>query len=282
VSYVIRGGVRFFEQAHIKDVLSYLKIVQTPVDELSWSRALMLWPGIGGGYAEKVFQAFQRTGGELAKVADVGFGVELPPKVREGLTGFKKTLRTLLKEDKDRVDALVEAVIDEGYSKYALMNFDNAQDRLDDLRELVSFAHTYKSLKDFLADVTLRESFKGESIVEAGAKDEPAEELVLSTIHQAKGLEWRAVFVIGLSEGQFPHAKSMSSNEEFEEERRLFYVAATRAKEALTLTHAITRYDYNAGTVISRSSPFILELEDSLYDELEIEESDQEETIYLE
>jgi DNA helicase-2/ATP-dependent DNA helicase PcrA len=162
------------------------------------------------------------------------------------------------------------------------MNFENAQDRLQDLRELVNFAHTYKKLKDFLADVTLREGFKGETLLESGANDDPRDDLVLSTIHQAKGLEWRAVFVIGLSEGQFPHAKSMADEREMEEERRLFYVAATRAKEELVLTHPMTRYDYSVGTVINRPSAFILELPSRIYDEVEVEEERAEEqTIYL-
>jgi len=161
------------------------------------------------------------------------------------------------------------------------MNFENAEDRLEDLKELVNFAHTYKKLKDFLADVTLREGFKGESILNPGGEEEAEDQLVLSTIHQAKGLEWRAVFVISLSEGQFPHAKSLENEEELEEERRLFYVASTRAKEELILIHPMTRYDYSAGTVINRPSVFITELGSRVYDEVEVEESREEETIYL-
>jgi len=172
--------------------------------------------------------------------------------------------------------------LEKGYNKHVLMNFENAQERLEDLRELVNFAHTYKKLKDFLADVTLREGFRGESIVEETGEDDPREDLVLSTIHQAKGLEWRAVFVIRLSEGQFPHAKSMEDSDQLEEERRLFYVAATRAKEELVLVHPMTRYDYNVGTVINRPSPFILELPSAVYDDVEVEEENaEEETIYL-
>ena len=195
---------------------------------------------------------------------------------------FKKILKNLVKEDlKDRPDILLEEVIENGYDKYVLMNFENAEERLEDLKELVNFAHTYKKLKDFLADATLREGFKGETILQNASREEPAEELVLSTIHQAKGLEWRVVFVIGLSEGQFPHAKSMEREEELEEERRLFYVAATRAKEELILVHPMTRYDYSTGTIINRPSVFMSELEPQVYEEVEVEESREEETIYL-
>ncbi len=283
IPYIMRGGVKFFEQAHVKDVLSFLKILLNPVDEIAWTRALTLQPGIGAGYAGKIFNLIEKEAGNLEKIVAPGFGDSLPVKVRDGLFNFKKIFKNLIKEDlKEHPDILIEEVLEKGYNKHVLMNFENAQERLEDLRELVNFAHTYKKLKDFLADVTLREGFRGESIVEEAGEDDPREDLVLSTIHQAKGLEWRAVFVIRLSEGQFPHAKSMEDSDQLEEERRLFYVAATRAKEELVLVHPMTRYDYNVGTVINRPSPFILELPSTVYDDVEVEEENaEEETIYL-
>ena len=283
IPYLVRGGIRFFEQAHIKDVLAYLKIISNPADELAWSRALTQQPGIGAGFAEKIFKAVENEKGDLVKVSSVEFGQNMPPRVRDGLNGFKKILKSLVREGiQDHPDMLIEEVLDKGYNKHVLMNFENAQERLEDLRELVNFAHTYKSLKDFLADATLREGFRGESFAKDGEQGELFQQLVLSTIHQAKGLEWKAVFVISLSEGLFPHAKSMASEENLEEERRLFYVAVTRAKEELVLIHPMTRFDYQAGTIINRPSVFIAELPASVYDEIEIEESEEEKTIYLE
>lgn len=283
IPYVIRGGVRFFEQAHVKDVLSYLRLLANPADELAWTRALTLQPGIGGGYAEKIFETVQKETGGLEKASSPAFGEALPAKVREGLSGFKRILKNLLKEGvSGSPDRLLEEILNHGYQKHVLLNFENARDRLEDLRELVNFAHTYKNLKEFLADVTLREGFKGESIAEGGAENDREETaLILSTIHQAKGLEWRAVFVLGLAEGLFPHAKSMEDEEELEEERRLFYVAVTRAQDSLILTHAMTRYDYSAGMVISRPSCFLKELPSDAYQEVEVEENQEEETIYL-
>ncbi len=283
IPYLVRGGIRFFEQAHIKDVLAYLKIVSNPMDQIAWSRALTLQPGIGAGYADKIFAEAEKLAGDLTQIASPIFGEHLPPRVRDGLAGFKRILKGLAREDlKAHADMLIEEILDKGYNKHVLMNFDNAQERLEDLRELVNFAHTYKNLKDFLADATLREGFRGESFGEQTTESEQFDLLVLSTIHQAKGLEWKAVFVISLSEGLFPHAKSIASEESLEEERRLFYVAATRAKEELTLLHPMTRFDYQAGTIISRPSIFIAELPLSVYDEVEIEESEEEKTIYLE
>jgi DNA helicase-2/ATP-dependent DNA helicase PcrA len=241
----------------------------------------MLQPGIGGGYAERIFRQVSQGGASLERALDPALGASLPPKVREGFAQFQRTARGLAQEERrDHPDLLIEEVLEKGYNKHVLLNFDNAQERLEDLRQLVNFAHTYKTLKDFLADVTLREGFKGESI-QPGPDDESSEELVLSTIHQAKGLEWRAVFVIGLSEGQFPHVKALADEDSLEEERRLFYVAATRAKEELVLVHSMMRWDYNAGMVINRSSPFVAELPADAYDEVEVEESEGEETIYL-
>ena len=282
--YVVRGGIRFFEQAHVKDVLAYLKILQNPSDEISWIRALTLEAGIGASYADKIFQEAEKEKFHWEKVLANEFASHLPAKVRDGFVRFKKVFKTLVKEeDKNHPDVLIEHVLDHGYNKHVLLNFENAQERLEDLRQLVNFAHTYKNLKTFMADATLREGFKGETIVEREAPEEIVEPLLLSTIHQAKGLEWKAVFVMGLSEGLFPHARSMNSEDELEEERRLFYVAVTRAKEQLTLTHPIMRYDYSAGMVIQRPSIFMLEIPSTCYDEIEVEESseDEERTIYL-
>ena len=140
----------------------------------------------------------------------------------------------------------------------------------------MNFAHNYKSTKRLLHDITLRESFKGETVNGVPSHDE---HLVLSTIHQAKGLEWKVVFIIGLCEGQFPHHKSKEEPLELEEERRLFYVATTRTKSQLYLIHPITRYDYQMGTVISRRSLFLEELDETRYDRWEIEEERAEDYV---
>ncbi len=270
IPYIIRGGVRFFEQAHIKDVLAYVRIITNPMDELAWVRALSQQPGIGPGYAQKVFTKFLETG-NLDNVCSSGFGRNLPARVFSGLNGFKRILSGIVdKELLKSPDEIIRKIIDSGYEAYARLHFENAKDRIDDLHELVNFAHQYKSMNVFLQDISLRESFKGETIRE---NREDEEYIVLSTIHQAKGLEWNSVFLIGLCEGQFPHSKSLDDPRQIEEERRLFYVAATRAKNDLYLIHPITRYDYQMGTVISRKSVFLQELDQSVYEKWEIEES---------
>lgn len=271
IPYIIRGGVRFFEQAHIKDVLSYLKVIQNPQDELSWIRALSLHPGIGSGYADKIFQKFIKSRLAIKEALESKLFDFLPKKATNGLEGFKKIL-IRLSSDKLFLhpDAMVQEILKNGYEDYALSNFENGRDRLDDIKELANFAHTYKDLKEFLTDVTLREGFKGETILRTADAEE--EHIILSTIHQAKGLEWKVVFIIGLCDGQFPHPKSLEEPNQLEEERRLFYVAVTRAKDQIYLLHSMTRFDYNYGAIISRPSMFLQELPAGCYEKWEINE----------
>jgi len=270
IPYVIRGGVKFFEQAHIKDVLSYAKIISNPVDELAWMRALMLNPGIGPEYAGRIFDEFTKDG-RLENAISSEFCAFLPGRAKTGLNAFKRMLRILYDPELiKKPDELIRKIIESGYEEYAKLHFDNAQDRIDDLHELINFAHQYKSLTTLLHDITLRESFKGETLTEKGPSND--EYIILTTIHQAKGLEWNTVFLIGLSEGQFPHQKAMDEPLGLEEERRLFYVSSTRAKNDLYLIHPITRYDYQMGTVISRRSVFLEELSSNVYERWDIEE----------
>ncbi len=268
IPYIVRGGIRFFEQAHIKDVLSYLKLTVNPTDEISWIRALTLCPGIGPGYANRIYEHFRKGGADLARFLKSDISRIVPKKVRSGYAWFLKIMNAVsgLKSGKAPGN-MISAVMEAGYETHILANFENAKDRIDDIHELINFSHDYASARDFLSDITLRESFKGETVADAEDEDE---HLVISTIHQAKGLEWDAVMVIGLCEGQFPHPKAMAGSSEIEEERRLFYVAATRARKYLYLVHPATRYDYQMGTVIARRSRFLEELSDEDYEVWEV------------
>ncbi len=271
IPYVVRGGIRFFEQAHIKDVLTYLRIVSNPSDEAAWLRALSLYPGIGPGYASKIYAAFRSSGRDLMPfIRSHSLSGVVPPRALKGYEAFRKVMRLITSSDLPDAPAdMIETVLENGYGTYLLANFDNARDRTDDIHEVVNFAHEYASLRDFLNDITLRESFKGE--VNADPSGEGT--LILSTIHQAKGLEWDTVMVIGLAEGQFPHSRALGSEAELEEERRLFYVASTRARKHLYLIHPASRYDHREGMVFCRRSRFLEELDPSVYETWEVSSS---------
>ncbi len=269
IPYIVRGGIRFFEQAHIKDVLSYLRIIHNPGDEIAWTRALSMEEGIGFAFADKIFKNYASNCSALQDIFKDNHWQQLSRRAKLAFENFRKIISAVTKDEiNGKIDLMLETIIERSYQNYCMINFDNYRDRLDDLKELVNFAHTYKSLQKFLADTTLGEAFKGETVVD---EQDEADYLVLSTIHQAKGLEWDAVILIGLIDNQFPHAKTKEDPVEMEEERRLFYVAATRAKTQLYLMHPMTRYDYNYGIVIARPSVFIEELPTDCYEKWEIE-----------
>jgi DNA helicase II / ATP-dependent DNA helicase PcrA len=270
IPYQMRGGIRFFEQAHIKDVIAYLKVYNNLHDELSWKRILLLYEGIGMVNASKIWQ-------EISQVADIKRAISILPnltfseKVSRSLEKIKDLFEILIKQEKDFIATAIRQVIKSDYEAYVKNNYDNAKDRLEDLMQLSNFALSYSKLEDFLADVSLSEGFRGEQI--EGYQEGSDESIVLSTIHQAKGLEWKHVFVIGLVEGQFPHYKVNDHPEELEEERRLFYVAVTRAKDELYLTYPIFSFSFTTGQNINKRSTFISELDDSLFDVWQVGES---------
>ena len=271
IPYVVRGGIRFFEQAHIKDVLAYMKIASNPSDEIAWTRALTLCPGIGPGYAERIYNAFRSGSGDLTAFIRSGPSTAVPPKAQKGYVRFRKIMEAVTRYGSNAPPGeIIDAIMESGYEMHILANYENAKDRIDDIHELVNFSHDYEDIGGFLNDITLRENFRGETIT--GAHDDD-EQLVLSTIHQAKGLEWEAIMVIGLCEGQFPHPKAIKDDPEMEEERRLFYVAVTRAKKYLYLIHPVTRFDYHMGTVVARRSRFIEELSGDDYEIWEVDSS---------
>ena len=261
ISYQMRGGLKFFEQAHLKDVSAYLKIMANFKDEVAWLRILGMQGGIGEMTAEKIWQQIYGMS-SLTEVlsSDLRLGV----KAAAGWKALRNILHKMNEIGAEDLPGLVQAIIVRGYEEYLKANYDNYQDRLDDLEQLTSFVASYDSLDKFLSDTALADNFKGESVAETA---EAGEAVVLSTIHQAKGLEWKVVFVTGLADGQFPHAKVYDHPEELEEERRLFYVAATRAKDQLYLTYPLFGRDS-----ILKPSQFIKELPSDLFDRWDIDE----------
>ncbi len=255
IPYEMRGGLRFFEQAHIKDVLAYLKILANPNDELAWQRVLLKEDQVGPASLRKIWS-------QIDSLSDLSQLAQMPVAglTSHAMRGWQKTTQrilSLLKLDKNSISQIIDYIIQAGYEDYLKAVFDNYQERLEDLRQLSNFSGRYGSLNQFLSDILLSENFKAQRFT--SSLDTHQLSVTLSTIHQAKGLEWRVVFMISLLEGYFPHAKVFDDPQKLEEERRLFYVATTRAKDNLYLTHP--QFARN----LSQPSRFIQELPEDSY-----------------
>ncbi len=221
IGYQLIGGMKFYESAHVKDVMAHLKIAANPKDELSWHRALELIEGIGPKTSEKILKDI--TAGSLAKY-EKGF------KYSNGIQRFKLLIESLSGE-KAGVGEKFEAAFDY-YNPLMKTKFDDWNTRVNDLETLKKIAYRYDSLQDLLSDfaIELPDSHAGHQ------QAEHKKHTTLSTIHSAKGMEWEAVFLIGLIDGIFPVSFSLGDDESIEEERRLFYVGLTRAKSHLFIT----------------------------------------------
>lgn len=245
------GGQKFVEAAHIKDVISYLRILYNLSDEVSWYRILLLMRGVGPKTAERI----------INEVIVNKKGLEIDKKLIEKIEDLKNLLALLKKIsiDKQSPPELIRIFLDY-YGPFLKEKYDDFPKRINDLDSLERIAARYKSLEQFLTDMAIEPPER--NIIEAGFKDRDDSRLTLSTIHSAKGLEWHTVFLIYVAEGHLPSYLSFEDEDAIEEERRLFYVAVTRAKENLFLLKPnIDRsphgYFDEGGTVFTRVSRFL-------------------------
>jgi DNA helicase-2/ATP-dependent DNA helicase PcrA len=263
---VITSGLRFFEQAHVKDVSCFVKVAVNPHDEMAFKRLLKLLPGIGGKTADKLWDRFHPVlaeGKPLFVTSDA-----VPAKARDEWKKMATTLNALRKMEPKRAGEMIEAVVDGYYASYLKAKYPNARARQEDLHQLASFAMGFESVDDFLSQLALLTNLEAE---DASLLTTNEQEFVrLSTVHQAKGQEWKTVFVIGLCDGMFPLARCLDNLEGEEEERRLFYVAATRAKDELYLTYPLFRMMGGDSGGFQRPSRFLAELPKSHYQELSV------------
>ena len=255
VPFVKRGGFKFLETAHVKDLLAHLRIVHNPLDTVSWNRSLLLVDGVGQKRSrdlmaqlvtsEAPYEVLRQGGGRSALgLRNLAAALESVGNVEDGSPA-------------DQVNRLLDY-----YYPILKEHYDDYPKRIRDLEHLMVMAERYGALEEFLADVTLEPP--DESVTGIEAPDRDDERLVLSTIHSAKGLEWRCVFVIWLVDGRFPSSYSFLTEEELEEERRLLYVAVTRAKQCLYLTFPVQVYDKITGSVLSKPSRFLDDVPASL------------------
>jgi DNA helicase-2/ATP-dependent DNA helicase PcrA len=276
IPYRVRSGVRFFEQAHIKDVVAYLRVIVNPRDELAWKRILRLIPQVGVATANRIWEQLAYAPDPLALVRRADF--QSAPRRGTGWTEFLALLESLTQDEIRQSPARqIELILARGYESHLAATYENAEARLEDLRQLAHYSARYDSTEEFLAELALLsterygapQAVTGEDVVMGGDEDEL---LTLSSVHQAKGLEWRAVFIIWAADGKFPSPRSLRDEEGEEEERRLWYVAVTRAADQLYITYPLMITDYSRQTVIQKPSRFVTEVPPELYDIWALEE----------
>ena len=273
IPYHITSGVKFFERQHIRDAVALLRFVYNPSDVTAWSRVAVLLPKIGEKGAQKIYAAAADHARLLQKdFLDVLPSDDVKSKVakdaRDDWQNFCDSLKQVSEVMRTgKPSEAVETAIDGWYGDYLKGAFADYVDRLDELKALVGFAGRFEEMQDFLAQIMLLNSETSDRQV-----DPDAEAIKLTTVHQAKGLEYDVVFLIGLADGQFPGRRSIEAGD-VEEERRLFYVAVTRARNELYLSYPKIASRAGPGGMMLTPSRFILELPTDLYEPLKIKRS---------
>jgi DNA helicase-2/ATP-dependent DNA helicase PcrA len=272
IPYQITSGVRFFEQAHIRDLVALLRFVYNPSDTAAWNRIAVLLPKVGDKNAAKLHAAaldharlLQKNFIDTLDTDDVRSKVPKDakdewPKFVASLQQVSEMMRTMKPHN------AVEIALDGWYGDYLKGAYANYISRLDDLKSMIGFASRYEDMQELLAQIMLLNSETSDR-----SADPNADALRLTTVHQAKGLEYSAVFLIGLADGMFPLRRTIETGD-IEEERRLFYVAVTRARDELYL--CFPKVNTKGGPMMLQTpSRFLQELDSDLYQPLKMKRS---------
>jgi DNA helicase II / ATP-dependent DNA helicase PcrA len=272
IPYQITSGVRFFEQAHIKDVISFVRFVANPRDEVAFKRMVKLLPGIGNRSAENLWNAWDKSlneRGEITSFSERLLAMSVSAKSKKHWTQLAHTLDEIAPGGQPNPPSeMITSVVEAIYDDYAKVNFTNYELRREDLNQLAAFARQFKDVNEFLSQLALISNVDAEA---APNQTGDKEAVNLSTVHQAKGLEFHTVFVIWLTDGMFPSSRSIDTREALEEERRLFYVAITRAKDELYLTYPHMRLTGGYGDVFQRPSRFLKEIPNKLVEDWQVQ-----------
>ena len=297
IPYQITSGIRFFEQAHIKDVASFIRFVANPRDEVAFKRMVRLLPGIGGKIAENLWNGWEKSldsvpvaavaerdpgptapAIEAAAADDRGYSIgerllklSVSTRSKKMWEQLAQTLDEIAPNGKPNPpSAMIVSVVEAIYDDYAKANFTNYELRREDLNQLASFARQFSNAQEFLSQLALISNVDAEPAPNAAADNEAVN---LSSVHQAKGLEFHTVFVIWLTDGMFPSSRSLETRDAIEEERRLFYVAITRARDELYLSYPHMRLNAGFGDVFQRPSRFLKEIPNELLEDWEVKRS---------
>jgi DNA helicase-2/ATP-dependent DNA helicase PcrA len=273
VPYTITSGVKFFERQHVRDLIAVLNFVYNPANTSAWNRIAVLLPKVGEKGAAKVYAAALEHARLMRQnfmdaLATDDVASKVPKDAKADWPSFCASLRQVQDAMNDAKPAdAVEVAIDGWYGDHMKGEYADYIDRLDELKGLVGFASQFAQMSEFLAQIMLLNGETSEKQIESDQ-----ESIKLTTIHQAKGLEYDVVFLIGAAEGQFPGYRTIESGE-FEEERRLFYVAVTRAKNELYISYPRVATRAGPGGMMLQPSRFLSELPEALYEQITIKRS---------
>jgi DNA helicase-2/ATP-dependent DNA helicase PcrA len=280
IPFSITSGLRFFEQAHIKDVAAFMRFVVNRRDEVSFLRMVSLLPGLGPVAATKLWSDWLKSGwAEKEEIppkwSDLFLKFKVPKKSAKHWEQLCFTLDELTPDGEfARPSAMIFSILEGVYKDYLDASFDNAESRRADIEQLSQYGGNFDDILEFLAQLSLMSSTDGQPTGDQSESDD--DKVTLSSIHQAKGLEWKVVFLIWLVDGQFPNGRVLETDndEMLEEERRLFYVALTRAKDELYLTYPMTNPKSYSGDYICRPSQFLEDFPAELVEEWNVGNED--------
>ncbi|PYK12803.1 MAG: DNA helicase UvrD [Verrucomicrobia bacterium] len=271
IPYQITSGIRFFEQAHIKDVTAFVRVVANPHDEVAFKRMVKLLPGIGNRTAENLWSRWENSlseGGEISSWSDRLLSMPVPAKSKKTWEQLAHTLDEIAPAGRPNMPSeMITSVVEAVYDDYAKANFTNYELRREDLNQLAIFSRQFKDVHEFLSQLALISNVDAEA---GPAQTSDKEAVNLSSVHQAKGLEFHTVFVIWLTDGMFPSNRSLDTRDALEEERRLFYVAITRARDELYLAYPQMRLSGGYGDVFQRPSRFLQEIPNELLESWQV------------
>ncbi len=268
IPFVKYGGLKLLETQHVKDVLALVRVIMNVSDMISWMRVLLMLDGVGQRTAAMIVERLESRQLNLDTEADVQF----VPRGREAVADLFAMLRRVRDSRESTADKLSRLC--EYYRPILKEKQDDFAKRWKDLEMLCTIAASYDSMESFLSDMALEPPEF--SVADLEAEGSEREFLTLSTIHSAKGLEWDTVFVLTVLEGRFPSSRAVESIDSLEEERRLMYVATTRAKNRLFLSYPLNIFDRESGTVLSQPSRFLEAVPDEFVEHYVLAEEEQE------
>ncbi len=267
IPFVKYGGQKFTEAAHIKDVIAHIRVLVNPMDTLAWNRVLLLMDGIGPKTAEDLFEWIRLSGTPYAFNASE----HVNDRYKKQLDALSKLLQRIAKGDYS-VPEVIEQLV-EYYKSFCEKRYDDYPKRLKDLEAFVGVSSKYQNLESLLEDLSLNPIEATIVDVEQRSKDEVP--LVLSTIHSAKGLEWKHIFIIQCLDGIIPSAYSVEDEEQLDEELRLLYVATTRAKEQVYFSYPIVAQS-SYGDYFTKLSRFLQDFDEKQLESWILEEDTSE------